>query len=327
MHFPGLSCSGSGSWVLCKGTDSVGSTFLPFPGPSSSGNQMLGEHIVPGGLVILVTSPGQATWFPSCITRAPCQVYRVSPLGRWSQAATFLADVKHPGSQEDMVSNWEPAHSLVEDVSLWGWDCSLPSSSDYCIPASLPLAGGRALFAAGSLSCGICSILYSVSGPGCTLEPFTGKFFFFSLSLAIPQFGLLSHVSSLIVLRAFRPSPYPKDWWCSPCLPVQLLLTSGSSLAIVVRCVFFFLIFYFFLFFVFSHLCCPLRFQNSPQNCLWEGFLMFGNFSSFTTASLGQVSIPNSSVSLFVFYILSYFLLKRMACLSGCLVSSASIQK
>ena len=53
---------------------------------------------------------------------------------------------------------------------------------------------------------------------------------------------------------------------------------------------------------------------------------MFGNFS-FTTPSLGWVSVPNSFVSLFVFYILSYLLSKRMGCLSGCLMSSASIQK
>ena len=74
-------------------------------------------------------------------------------------------------------------------------------------------------------------------------------------------------------------------------------------------------------------LCCPLRFRNSPQTRRWEGFLLFGNFSSFTTPSPGRVSIPNSFVSLFVFYILSYLLSKRMGCLSGCLVSSASIQK
>ena len=30
--------------------------------------------------------------------------------------ATLLADVNHPGSQEDLVSNWEPAQSLVEDA-------------------------------------------------------------------------------------------------------------------------------------------------------------------------------------------------------------------
>ena len=35
----------------------------------------------------------------------------------------------------------------------------------------------------------------------------------------------------------------------------------------------------------------------------------------------------NSFASLFVFYILSYFLLKRMGCLSGCLVSSTTVQK
>ena len=29
---------------------------------------------------------------------------------------TLLADVNRPGSQEDFVSNWEPAHSLVEDT-------------------------------------------------------------------------------------------------------------------------------------------------------------------------------------------------------------------
>ena len=28
---------------------------------------------------------------------------------------TLLADVNSPGSQEDLVNNWEPAHSFVED--------------------------------------------------------------------------------------------------------------------------------------------------------------------------------------------------------------------
>ena len=44
------------------------------------------------------------------------------------------------------------------------------------------------------------------------------------------------------------------------------------------------------------------------------------------TPSPGQVSIPNYFVSLFVFYILSYLLFKRVGCFSGCLVSSASVQ-
>ena len=39
------------------------------------------------------------------------------------------------------------------------------------------------------------------------------------------------------------------------------------------------------------------------------------------------IAIPTSFVSLFIFYILSYLLLKTVGCLSGCLISSASIQK
>jgi len=38
-------------------------------------------------------------------------------------------------------------------------------------------------------------------------------------------------------------------------------------------------------------------------------------------------SPPLTLLSLFIFYILSYLLSKTMGCLSGCLVSSASIQK
>ena len=56
-------------------------------------------------------------------------------------------------------------------------------------------------------------------------------------------------------------------------------------------------------------------------------FLVFGNFSSFKSPSPGWVSVPNSFVSFFIFYILSYLLLKTIGCLSGCLVSSANIQK
>ena len=42
---------------------------------------------------------------------------------------------------------------------------------------------------------------------------------------------------------------------------------------------------------------------------------------------LGQSSLPNFFVSFFVFYIFSYLFLKTMICFSGCLMSSASIQK
>ena len=41
----------------------------------------------------------------------------------------------------------------------------------------------------------------------------------------------------------------------------------------------------------------------------------------------GRSSLPTSFVSLFIFYIFSYLFSKTMVCFSGCLVSSASIQK
>ena len=85
--------------------------------------------------------------------------------------------------------------------------------------------------------------------------------------------------------------------------------------------------FSFFLSLFFLPVCYPLRFQKSPLTCQWECFLVFGNFSSFKTTVPGQISVPTSFVSLFLFYILSYLLSKTMGWLSVCLMSSASNQK
>ena len=43
MHLPGLSRSGSGTRVVLRGADSVGPAFVPFPDPSSSGDEVFGE--------------------------------------------------------------------------------------------------------------------------------------------------------------------------------------------------------------------------------------------------------------------------------------------
>ena len=88
--------------------------FVPLSGPSSSGDQVLGECTVPCALCILTTSPVPAARFPGCAARAPSQVCPVS-LGSLSLAMTLLAEVNRPGSQEDLVSSWEPAQGLVED--------------------------------------------------------------------------------------------------------------------------------------------------------------------------------------------------------------------
>ena len=52
-----------------------------FPGPSSSGSQVLGELTLPSGAVHLITSLVPATWCPGCAATASSQVCRVSPLG------------------------------------------------------------------------------------------------------------------------------------------------------------------------------------------------------------------------------------------------------
>ena len=54
---------------------------------------------------------------------------------------------------------------------------------------------------------------------------------------------------------------------------------------------------------------------------------MFENFSLFKTPFPGRSSVPTSFVSFFVFYIFSYLLSKTVDCFSGCLMSSAGIQK
>ena len=77
----------------------------------------------------------------------------------------------------------------------------------------------------------------------------------------------------------------------------------------------------------FSLLCCPLCFQGLPQTRQRECFLVFGNFSLFKTPFPGRSSLSTSFVSFLVFYIFSYLFLKTMICFSGCLMSSASIQK
>ena len=78
--------------------------------------------------------------------------------------------------------------------------------------------------------------------------------------------------------------------------------------------------------FVFSlPLMLPSEIPKLPADPLVRGFP--GVWKLLHNSLPGIVSIPNSFVSLFVFYILFYLLLKTMGFLFVCLVSSASVQK
>ena len=71
LRFRFLGCS-------TKAQTWLGLRFVPFPSPSSSGDQVLGEHTLPRRAVHLITSLVPATRFPGCTAGALSQVCRVS---------------------------------------------------------------------------------------------------------------------------------------------------------------------------------------------------------------------------------------------------------
>ena len=226
----------------------------------------------------------------------------MSSLGSWSLTAALLVGVNYPGSQENLASNWEPGGSLVKGaISGTRIGPHLPA-----LAASLPPAGVEAGPQV-ALLWYLLSPLFSEQAWQCLrLELFTGKLslsLFFPLSGYSREFGLLSHISSLSVssghsgpvltlsMLPVTPCSVPARCWptgaSGPLLCWEFWL--GNTFCGV------------FWFFLSSLLHCPLRFQNYPQTHQWEGFLVFGNFFSFTTPSLGWVSVPNSFVSVFIF--------------------------
>ena len=157
---------------------------------------------------------------------------------------------------------------------LWSRVCLLPSGSGYRQPSSLPPAGD------GQVHCQLACLWYLLSplfyerAQQCLqmVRAFHGKVlslsppFFFFLSLAIPWFRLLSHISSLrlpsghsgLVLTLSNVAS--ASLFSSQLLVADASIWANSPLGVAVRCV----ICGFYLFFP-SRLCCPLRFQNFPQ--------------------------------------------------------------
>ena len=128
MHFPGLSLSGSGSWVLHKGADLVGPPFCAFP--RSKQLRWPGAwwvHLPPVGGCDLIASPVPAARFSGCTAGAPSQVCCVSFLESWSLAMTLPADVNRPESQKVLVSSeaclqfgrWCLSGAVIACFQLW----------------------------------------------------------------------------------------------------------------------------------------------------------------------------------------------------------------
>ena len=171
--------------------------------------------------------PVPAPQFPECTARAPSQMCCVSPLGSWSLAVTLLVDVNHPGSQEGLISNWGPAHSLVEDV---GSGVEIAPHLLALAVAHLPLCLRRA-------EGPVCSCLALL---WCSLNPLfceqamlswesslSRSLFFLSVYPTI--WVAISCEVSQIVLRAFRPGPYPKHVTCASLFSPRCCWRAGAS--------------------------------------------------------------------------------------------------
>ena len=101
---------------------------VPFPGLSSSGNQVLGQCTVPGGPCILITSLVLAAPFPGGTPWAPSQACCVSPLESYLRLwlCWWISTI------QDLKKTWLAVGSLL---TVWckmpslGWDGSslLPS--------------------------------------------------------------------------------------------------------------------------------------------------------------------------------------------------------
>ena len=139
-------------------------------------------------------------------------------------------------------------------------------------PASLPPAGDGLVHSLLALLWYLLSPLFCEWAWQCLrLELFVGKFSVsLSLSLAIPLFGLLSHVSSLRLPSGHSgPVPTLNNAACTSLLSPHLVVADASIwatylLGVAIRHV----ICGFYLFIYFSSwLCCPLRFRDLPQTC------------------------------------------------------------
>ena len=100
---------------LAKAQTWLGLRFMPFPGPRSSSDQVRGECTVPGGLCILITSLVPASQFPGYTVKAPlmCAFCLFWGADLRLQPSWQMSTFQEP---RNFVSNWKPAHNLVEDA-------------------------------------------------------------------------------------------------------------------------------------------------------------------------------------------------------------------
>ena len=85
---------GSSFWVLHKVPDSIGPVFCAFPALAAQAARSLTGALSPGAVRLIPST------VPASISARVDRVRLASVLGSSSLAATLLADVNHPESQE-----------------------------------------------------------------------------------------------------------------------------------------------------------------------------------------------------------------------------------
>ena len=116
VHFPGLSHSGSGSQVFHKGRLGWACVLCPSQVQAAEATRCLASVLSPGGWRILSPPWSQPLGFlgvqwEHCPRCAMCLLW-----GELISGCDPPGRCQPSGSQEDLVSNWKPAHSLVEDT-------------------------------------------------------------------------------------------------------------------------------------------------------------------------------------------------------------------
>ena len=148
--------------------------FVPCPGLSSSGDRVLCEHTVQCGPCILFTCLVQLLTFPGALRENSPECVMCLLWGADLRLWHSWLMSNTPGPRENVVSNWEPVHNLVDDAVFGVNIAAAP-----CLPALgvtlLPLCVWEVPIcqAAGLLAFGISSILCSLIVPG--IRAFSGK--------------------------------------------------------------------------------------------------------------------------------------------------------
>ena len=131
---------------------------------------------------------------------------------------------------------------------------------------------------------------------------------------------------------AFNPVPFLKDWCSLHLRTMPPLAADGwepvSCFSAGNHCSVWFLCWFsFFSWVFFVVVMLPSEIPKLLTDLTYEGFLLCRNFSSFTTPSLGGVSVPKSFVSLFVFIFCPTSFWRDWFSFLGIWGSAVSIQK